>query len=100
MTIIVFIADKQKTLMYYLLILKTKIMILFKSKWTKWKPITIYCYEYQDFILLGKLNTKNGDVKFKSVRAHGRTFYTQAYNLFNTPFDATKQLLELFSYEK
>ena len=72
-------------------------MKIFKSNWTKWKPITIYTYEYQDCILLGKLNLKNGDVKFKSLKMHGNIKYTQAYCLFKTPFDANKQLLELFN---
>jgi hypothetical protein len=71
-------------------------MKIFKSNWTKWKPITIYCFNYVDFILLAKLNTKNGNIKFKSVKVHGRISYTQAYDLFEKPFDATKQLLELF----
>lgn len=37
-------------------------MKIFKQNWTKWKPITIYTYEYQDYILLGKLNLKTNKI--------------------------------------
>lgn len=67
-----------------------------KNKWTKFKPITVYVYEFEDYLLLGRINLKNGDVHFKSKKIHGRNKYTQAYNLFDKPLDANKQLLDLF----
>lgn len=71
-------------------------MGFFKKKWSKWKPITIYTYSCEDFLLLGRINTKNGDVDFKSKKIHGRFIYTQAFGLFENPLDANRQLLELF----
>ena len=72
-------------------------MGLFKSKWSKWQPITVYTYSFEDYILLGRINTKNGDVNFKSRKVHGRITYTQAYMMFEKPFNATDELLKLFS---
>ena len=70
--------------------------MILKNNWAKFKPITIYTYESVDYLLLGRINLKNGDVDFKSKKIHGRKRYTQAFNLFNNPLDADKQLLDLF----
>ena len=67
-----------------------------KTKWTKWMPITVYVYNFEDFVLLGRMDLESGNVEFQSKKVHGRKVYTQAYNLFKEPFDANKQLLELF----
>lgn len=71
-------------------------MGLFKTNWSKWQPITIYTVSFEDFLLLGRINTKNGDVKFKSKKIHGMKLYKQAYHLFDKPLNANEQLLNLF----
>jgi len=68
-----------------------------KEQWTKFKPITVYVYNFEDYLLLGRINLKSGYVNFKSIKVHGRNKYTQAYNLFEKPLDANKQLLSLFN---
>ena len=71
-----------------------------KSNWSNWKPITIYTCDFNDFILLGKINLTNGDLKFKSIKVGGKIDsqrFTHAHNLFDKPLDANKQLLELIN---
>jgi hypothetical protein len=72
-------------------------MKIFKSNWSKWQPITIYIYEYQDRLILGKINVKTGDIQFKSIKFHGKRQYHQAWSLFKEPLNANENLQKLFS---
>jgi hypothetical protein len=65
-----------------------------KSKWSKWKPLAVYSYSSREYLMLAKVNRKNGDVKTKSVVMDGRLGYTQT-SCFNKTFDANKQLISL-----
>lgn len=67
---------------------------LFKNKWSKWLPISIYEYSSVEYLMLAKINIKNGDIKTKSVKMHGRFFYTQT-KCFSKPFDSDEQILKL-----
>jgi len=71
-------------------------MQLFKRKWTKWLPISIYRYSSVEHLMMAKINTKTGFIKTKSIKMHGRLSYTQT-QIFNKPFSADVQLLKLTS---
>ena len=70
---------------------------MFFKKYTKWKPITVFTHDFQDFLILGRINKKTGMPYFTSVKIGHKNKYQQGCHLFNNPFNATKNLKELLN---